>query len=204
MLEKPGAGVGAGEATTLRFSDHFYVSVSDFDPKPVSVHTRYQTRNPKVLHQRAERVLASFLWISASLSHTVLPESKFLIWTWLWKEGTQLWVPHLMSFFLREWIKSSRLKSKLPIVTDRAVTLTTCSLPMEPFSCLCASAYTFVSTLLVGHGLHRPSEFKLSHLEKEGNKSTLRERKTQQQIFFITKSFESGHAKVLRSTEEEY
>ena len=44
---------------------------------------------------------------------------------------------------------------------------------MEPLSCLCASAYTFASTLLVGHGLHRPSELKLSHPEKEGNKSTL-------------------------------
>lgn len=78
MLEKPGE-----EATALWLSDHFCVSVSGLDCKPVSVHTRYQTRNPEVLHQTAETVLASFLWISASLSHTVLPESKFLIWTWL-------------------------------------------------------------------------------------------------------------------------
>lgn len=76
MLEKPGE-----EATALWFSGHFYVSVSGLDPKPVSVHAGYQTRNPKVLRQTAERVLASLLWISASLSHTVLPESKLLIWT---------------------------------------------------------------------------------------------------------------------------
>ena len=61
-------------------------------------------------------------------------------------------------------------------MTYGAVTRATCSLSMEPLSCLCASAYTFASsTLLVSHGLHRPSEFKLSHLEKEGNKSNLKE-----------------------------
>ena len=49
-------------------------------------------------------------------------------------------------------------------------------LALSPWSLFHASAYTFASsTLLVRHGLYRPSEFKLSHREKEGNKSNLKE-----------------------------
>lgn len=139
MLEKPGE-----EAASLWFPDHFCVSDSDLDPKPVGVHTRYQARNPNVLHQRAERVLASFIWISALLSHSVLPESKFLIWTSLYrKKELNSLGSTLMTFSVKEWIKSSRLKSKLPIMTYIEVTLTTCSFPSTPasFTPLCLYVY---------------------------------------------------------------
>lgn len=146
MLEKPGE-----EAASLWFSDHFCVSDSDLDPKPVGVHTRYQARNPNVLHQRAERVLASFIWISALLSHSVLPESKFLIWTSLYrKKELNSLGSTLMTFSVKEWIKSSRLKSKLSWHIEQSHWPLALSPAHQPLSCLCAFTYTLASTSVGG------------------------------------------------------
>lgn len=99
-----------------------------------------------------------------------------------------LWVLHVMTFFLRDWIKSSKLKSKLPIMAYKACscytasyalltyssscTPTTCSFPSTPasFMPLCLCLYFCLN--LYG-GLRRPCEPKLPHLQNEGNKNNL-------------------------------